>query len=38
MGKSIVVYLDNILVHSATIKKHMLHFKEVFQALQDNRL
>ncbi|GJR55959.1 Toll/interleukin-1 receptor domain-containing protein [Tanacetum coccineum] len=38
LEKFVVVYLDDIVVYSHTLKEHVLHLKEVFQVLRDNEL
>ena len=38
LDKSVVVYLDDIVVYSETMEKHRQDLKEVFNALQENKL
>ena len=38
LDKSIVVYLDDIVVYSKTLEDHNKHLKEVFDALWENQL
>lgn len=38
LDKSVVVYLDDIVVYSGTIEEHLHHLREVFQILRDNHL
>ncbi|GKD40289.1 putative nucleotidyltransferase, ribonuclease H [Tanacetum coccineum] len=38
LDKFVVVYLDDIVVHSHTLEEHVLHLKQVFQVLRDNEL
>ena len=38
LDKFVVVYLDDIVVYSATIEEHKKHLAKVFQKLRDNQL
>ena len=38
LDKSVVVYLDDIVVYSETLEDHKKHLKEVFDALRENQL
>ncbi|GJQ95655.1 putative nucleotidyltransferase, ribonuclease H [Tanacetum coccineum] len=38
LDKFVVVYLDDIVVYSHTLEEHVLHLKQVFQVLRDNKL
>ena len=38
LGKSVVVYLDDILVFSKTPAEHLLHLEQVFSLLEANQL
>ncbi|GKA65587.1 putative nucleotidyltransferase, ribonuclease H [Tanacetum coccineum] len=38
LDKFVVVYLDDIVVYSHTLEKHVLHLKQVFQVIRDNEL
>jgi hypothetical protein len=38
LGKSVVVYLDNILVLSKTPAEHLVHLEQLFTLLQENKL
>ena len=38
IGKSVIVYLDDILIFSATKEEHLKHLREVFIILKENRL
>ena len=38
LDKFVVVYLDDIVVYSATMEEHKEHLAKVFQKLRDNQL
>nr|GEV34752.1 hypothetical protein [Tanacetum cinerariifolium] len=38
LDKFVVVYLDDIVVYSHTLEEHVLHLKQAFQVLRDNKL
>ncbi|GJX32362.1 putative retrotransposon gag domain, aspartic peptidase domain protein [Tanacetum coccineum] len=38
LDKFLVVYLDDTVVYSHTLKEHVSHLKQVFQVLRDNEL
>ena len=38
LDKSVMVYLDDIVVYSEMMEDHKQHLKEVFEALQENKL
>ena len=38
LRKSVLVFMDDILVYSKTLEEHVQHVKEVFQLLQANQL
>jgi hypothetical protein len=38
LRKSVLVFMDDILVHSKTLEEHQDHLRQVFQLLKENRL
>ena len=38
LGKCVVVYFDDILIHSKLKEKHVGHLREVFKVLRENKL
>lgn len=38
MRKSVLIFMDDILVYSPTLESHIEHLKEVFQVLQQHKL
>ena len=38
IGKSVVVYFDDILVYSKSLEEHVTHVKEVLQILRHEKL
>lgn len=38
LGKSVVVYFDDILVYSETLQDHLEHLRSVFQTLREQKL
>ena len=38
LGKCVVVYFDNILIHSKSKEEHVRHLMEVFKVLRENKL
>jgi Mg2+ and Co2+ transporter CorA len=38
MGKFVVVYFDDILIHSHKLVNHMDHVRKVLEALRENNL
>ena len=38
LDKFVVVYLDDIVVYSASLEEHIRHLKLVFQRLRDHQL
>ena len=38
MGKHLVVYFDDILIHSKSKEEHVRHLREVFKVLRENKL
>ena len=38
LGKCVVVYFDDILIHSKSMEEHVGHLKEVFKVLRENKL
>ena len=38
MGKFVVVYFDDILIHSKSREGHIGHLREVFKVLRENKL
>lgn len=38
LRKSVLVFMDDILVYSASLTEHVAHLAEVFQLLQENKL
>ena len=38
MGKCVVVYFDDILIHSKSKEEHVGHLREVFKVLRENKL
>ncbi|WP_284190131.1 reverse transcriptase family protein, partial [Zoogloea oryzae] len=38
LDKSVVVYLDDIVVYSCTMEEHVEHLRQAFQVLRDNQL
>ena len=38
MGKHLVVYFDDILIHSKSKEEHVGHLREVFKVLRENKL
>ena len=37
IGKSVLVYLDNILVYRKTLEEHVKHLREVFEILKTQK-
>ena len=38
LGKCVVVYFDDIFIHSKSKKEHVRHLREVFKVLRENKL
>ena len=38
LGKCVVVYFDDVLIHSKSKEKHVGHLREVFKVLRENKL
>ena len=38
MGKCVVIYFDDILIHSKSKEEHVGHLREVFKVLRENKL
>ena len=38
LGKCVVVYFDDILIHSKSKEEHVGHLREVFKVLRENKL
>ena len=38
LGKFVVVYFDDILIHSKSREEHIGHLREVFKVLRENKL
>lgn len=38
LGRCVVVYLDDILVYSRSVGKHLTHLREVFEVLRKQKL
>ena len=38
MGKFVLVYFDDILIHNKSRDEHVEHFREVFKVLRENKL
>ena len=38
LGKFVIVYLDDILIFSKTLKDHMMHIRKVFEKLREEKL
>ena len=38
LDRFVVVYLDNIVIYSRSLEKHVEHLRQVFQALKENEL
>ena len=38
MGKSFIVYLDDILIFSKTLEQHLIYFHKVFDKLREENL
>jgi hypothetical protein len=38
IGKSVVVYFDDILIYSKSLDEHIEHLRDVFGALRESRL
>jgi hypothetical protein len=38
LGKFFIVYLDDILIFSKTLKEHLIHIRRVFERLREEKL
>ena len=38
LGKFVIVYLDDILIFSKTLKEHLIHIRKVFDKLREEKL